>query len=58
MVRKHRPQLSSSKQFDDFKKRECEKQGIKLFFIREKQWVSNHEKTIERIKRIIAKVCP
>ena len=58
MIRKRNPQFASSKQFDDFKKRECEKQGIKLFFIREKQWVSNHEKTIERIKRIIAKVCP
>ena len=33
MIRKRNPQFASSKQFDDFKKRECEKQGVKLFFI-------------------------
>lgn len=58
MVRKNRPQFKSAKQFDDFKKQECEKQGIKLFFVREKQWVNNYDKTVERIKKIIAKVCP
>ena len=55
MIRKRNPQFSSSKQFDDFKKQECEKQGVELFFIQEKQWVNNNEKTVERIKRIIAK---
>ena len=55
MIRKRHPQFSSSKQFDDFKKQECEKQGVELFFIWEKRWVNNHEKTVERIKRIIAK---
>ena len=55
MIRKRNPQFASSKQFDDFKKRECEKQGVKLFFIWEKHWVNNYDKTVERIKRIIAK---
>ena len=53
MIRKRHPQFASSKQFDDFKKQECKKQGVNLFFIREKQWVNNHEKTVERIKKII-----
>ena len=55
MVRKSKPRFSSSRQFDDFKKRECEKHGVKLFFIWEKQWVNNYEKTVDRIKKIIAK---
>ena len=56
IIRKNRPKFASSKQFDDFKKQECEKQGVKLFFIREKQWVNNYEKTIDRIKRIVGGV--
>ena len=55
IIRKNKQRFASSKQFDDFKKQECEKQGVKLFFIREKQWVNNYEKTVERIKRIISK---
>ena len=55
VIRKNRPQFSSSKQFDNFKKQECEKQGIKLFFIRERQWANNYDKTVEKVKRIIAK---
>ena len=55
MIRKRHPKFSSSKQFDDFKKQECEKHGVKLFFVREKQWVNNYEKTVERIKKIISK---
>lgn len=58
MIRERNPHFKTSKQFDDFKKQECEKQGIKLFFVREKQWVNNYDKTVERIKKIIAKVCP
>ena len=54
MIRKRHPQFASSKQFDDFKKQECEKQGVELFFVREKQWVNNYEKTVSRIKKIIA----
>ena len=53
MIRRRHPQFSSSRGFDDFKKRECEKQGVELFFIREKQWVGSYEKTVERIKKII-----
>lgn len=55
MIRKRHPQFSSSKQFDDFKKQECEKQGVKLFFIWEKQWVNNYDKTVNMIKKIVAK---
>ena len=54
MIRKRHPQFVSSKQFDDFKKRECRKQGVDLFFVSEKQWVDSYEKTVERIKKIIA----
>ena len=53
-IRKRHPQFSSSKQFDDFKKRECGKQGVELFFVKEKQWVNSYEKTVGRVKRIIA----
>ena len=53
MIRRRHPQFSSSRGFDDFKKRECEKQGVELFFIREKQWVGSYEKTVERIKKIV-----
>lgn len=53
-IRKRHPQFSSSKQFDDFKKRECGKQGVELFFVREKQWISDYEKTVGRLKKIIA----
>ena len=55
MIRKRHPQFASSKQFDDFKKQECKKQGVNLSFVREKQWVNNYEKTVERIKKIIDK---
>ncbi len=55
MIHKRHPHFKTSKQFDDFKKQECEKQGVKLFFVKEKQWVNNYEKTVERIKKIIAK---
>ena len=58
MIRERNPHFKTSKQFDDFKKQECEKQGVKLFFVKEKQWVNNYDKTVERIKKIIAKVCP
>ena len=54
-IHKRHPQFKSSKQFDDFKKRECEKQGVELHFIREKQWVNNYEKTVERIEKIVAR---
>ena len=53
MIRKRHPQFASSREFDEFKKQECEKHGVKLFFIREKQWVNNYEKTVDRIKRIV-----
>ena len=56
MIRKRHPQFASSKEFDDFKKLECEKQGVKLFFVREKQWVNNYEKTVDGIKRIVGGV--
>ena len=52
-IHKRHPQFDSSKQFDGFKKRECKKQGVELFFVREKQWVNNYEKTVERIKKIV-----
>lgn len=53
MIRKRHPQFASSREFDDFKKQECEKHGVELFFVREKQWVNNYEKTVSRIKKII-----
>lgn len=56
MIRKRNPRFSSSKQFDSFKKQECEKRDVKLFFVKEKQWVNNYEKTVERIKRIVCGV--
>lgn len=55
MIRKRHPQFDSSKQFDDFKKQECKKQGVKLFFVKEKQWVNNYDKTVNMIKKIVAK---
>ena len=55
MIRKRHPQFASSKKFDDFKKQECEKQGVDLFFVREKRWVNNYEKTVKRIRKIVAK---
>lgn len=55
MIRKRHPQFASSKQFDDFKKQECKKHGVNLFFVKETQWVNNYEKTVERINKIIAK---
>ena len=54
-MRKRHPQFDSSKQFDNFKKRECENKGFKLYFVREKQWVRNYEKTVDRVKKIIAR---
>ena len=54
-IHKRHTQFKSSKQFDDFKKRECEKQGVELHFIREKQWVNNYEKTVSRLKKIVAR---
>lgn len=54
-IHKRHPQFKSSKQFDDFKKQECEKQGVELHFIREKQWVNNYEKTVSRLKKIVAR---
>ena len=56
MIRKRHPQFTSSKEFDDFKKQECEKRDVKLFFVKEKQWVNNYEKTVDRIKRIVGGV--
>ena len=55
MIRERHPHFKTSKQFDDFKKQECEKHGVELFFVREKQWANNYEKTVDRIKRIIVK---
>lgn len=55
IIKKRHPQFNTSKQFDDFKKRKCEEQGVKLYFIREKQWVNNYEKTVERIEKIVAR---
>lgn len=54
-IRKRRPQFDSSRQFDEFKKLECKKQGVELFFVREKQWVNSHEKTVERVNKIVAR---
>ena len=54
-IRKRHPQFKNSKHFDSFKKCECEKQGVELFFVREKQWVNNYEKTVERVKKIVAR---
>ncbi len=54
MIRASKPQFPSSKAFDDFKKAECEKQGIKLFFVREKPWTENHEKQVKRVEKIVA----
>ncbi|WP_311525206.1 zinc-ribbon domain-containing protein [uncultured Varibaculum sp.] len=54
VITKQRPQFESSKAFDDFKKTECAKQGIKLFFVREKPWTENHDKEIKRIEKIVA----
>ena len=53
-IRKRHPQFDSSNHFDDFKKQKCEERGVKLHFVREKQWVNNYEKTVDRIKKIIA----
>ena len=53
-IRKRHPQFNTSKQFDEFKKRECNNQGVELFFVREKQWVNNYEKTVGKVKKIIA----
>ena len=53
MVRASKPQFSSSKAFDDFKKAECEKRKVKLFFVREKPWTENHEKEVKRVERIV-----
>ena len=55
MIRERHPHFKTSKQFDNFKKQECEKHGVELFFVREKQWANNYEKTVDRIKRIIVK---
>ena len=55
IIKKRRPQFESSKQFDEFKKHECDNKGVKLFFVRDKQWVDNYEKTVERINRIVAR---
>lgn len=54
MIKKRHPQFESSKAFDDFKKDECEKQGIKLFFVREKPWTESHEKEVKRVEKIVA----
>ena len=55
-IRKRHPHFKTSKQFDGFKKKECKKQGVDLFFVREKCWVNNYDETVERIKRIISKM--
>lgn len=53
MIRARKSSFPSSKAFDDFKKKECAKQGIKLFFVREKQWIENHENEVKRVSEIV-----
>ena len=53
VVRANKPSFPSSKAFDDFKKTECAKQGIKLFFVREKPWTENREKEVKRVEKIV-----
>lgn len=54
VIRTSKPSFPSSKAFDDFKKTECAKQGIRLFFVREKPWTENHEKEVKRVEKIVA----
>ena len=54
VIRATKSSFSSSKAFDDFKKKECAKQGIKLFFVREKPWTENHDKEVKRVEKIVA----
>ena len=54
MIRARRSSFPSSKAFDDFKKAECAKQGVKLFFVREKPWTESHEKEVKRVEKIVA----
>ena len=54
IIKKRHPQFESSKAFDDFKKAECAKQGIELFFVREKTWTENHDKEVKRVEKIVA----
>ena len=53
MIRARKSSFPSSKAFDNFKKNECAKQGIKLFFVREKQWIENHEDEVKRVSEIV-----
>ncbi|MDU5615515.1 MAG: zinc-ribbon domain-containing protein [Varibaculum cambriense] len=54
VITKRQPQFESSKAFDKFKETECAKQGIKLFFVREKPWTESHEKEVKRVEKIVA----
>ena len=54
MIKKRNPLFESSKAFDDFKKAECAKRGINLFFVREKPWTENHDKEVNRVEKIVA----
>ena len=53
MIRARKSSFPSSRAFDNFKKNECAKQGIKLFFVREKQWIENHEGEVKRVSEIV-----
>lgn len=54
MIRARKSSFPSSKAFDKFKETECAKQGIKLFFVREKPWTKNHDKEVKRVEKLVA----
>lgn len=54
VVRSNKPSFPNSKAFDKFKKTECAKQGINLFFVREKPWTENHDREVKRVEKIVA----
>lgn len=54
VIKATKSSFPSSKAFDDFKKTECAKQGINLFFVREKPWTENHDKEVKRVEKIVA----